>query len=165
MQNVVAVRTPAENVGIQRLSRYRSTASSPPNLRITLAPTRNLTMRICAALLLSASTLFAAATDVCAQAKEQFNSPNNNSIERRSKSLWDATCGLRFTPVFAPIAARVHCIDPAGGCSRPRQRHCQARDAEGDQSETMFGGRGAGICRVLSRRSEFQRCGSLRTGN
>jgi hypothetical protein len=34
---------------------------------------------------LSASALFAAATDVCAQAKEQFNSPNNNSIEREIK--------------------------------------------------------------------------------
>jgi hypothetical protein len=86
MQNVVAVPATAENLGIQRASLYRSAASSPPNFGATLTQgTRKLATRIFAAVLLSASTLYAIATDFRAQAKEQFNLQSNNSIEREIK--------------------------------------------------------------------------------
>jgi hypothetical protein len=88
MQNVVAVPATAENLGFQAASRYRLAASSPPNVRATLAHgAQKLTPRIVAAALLSASALYvtAAATDARAQAKEQFNSQTNNSIKREIK--------------------------------------------------------------------------------
>ena len=166
MQNVIAVSATAENLGIQRAARYRLASSSPPNVCATLVHgTRKLTTRIFAVALLSASAIYATATDVRAQAKEQFNSQNNNSIEREINAAAgrDVRVGIcssvRPDCSSGPLPSIRLAVAPAW------HRHGQACDPQGDQFEAMFGSGGAGICRVLSRQLEFQRRGSLRTGN
>ena len=143
MQNVVVVSATAENLRIQRFSRCCSAAQSPLRFRLTLAhATRKLTMRI-VGLRFCQSQLFMGLRSTFVLTSIRKTTIRSNV---RLKLLRDATCGLGFTPAFAPIAVRVRCHRSGWPSSGARHPHGQARDSQGDQFETM-----PERCRHLSR--------------
>lgn len=87
----------------------------------------------------SASALYAIATDVHAQINEQFNSQNNNSIEREIEVPGGLDVRVAIYASIRPDAVRVHCR--RFGWRLPQACAVTVKRAtlQGDQFQTMFG--------------------------